>query len=488
MVNPILAIVIPLAFAFLMPFFRALSRKSVKWVFLAVIAFNFYVAIMTFLRVLSGPILVITAGIKPPFAINLLIGPLGGLLFLLFEGVAFLYAIFLLKAEIKEPVHRFFVLFLLNVAGATGMILTGDLFNLFVFLEITGISAYGLVGFKRDRKGLEGGVKYLILGSVGSTLFLLGVALLYSQLGTLNMADIAARMWMLKKPTLYAAFIMFLVGLGVEAELFPMNAWVPDAYEGAHDTVTAMLSTVLSKAGLYALIRVVFTVLGPRRAFLDLLLWVGLITLLLAELSALRQKNVMRMIAYSSVGQMGLVIFAFGMGSLFALQAALFQAVNHVLSKGVLFLSLAIMGKKREGLELENLRGIGRELPVTGLLFSIGALSLLGLPFLSGFWSKISLLLSTADLRLWVPLGLVLLASIIESYYYLRTIGIFYSGTDFRFGETAFLRLLPVLVLVFAILYLGFRPGVLTPYLKGAAKELVDRSSYIGWVIGGLRP
>ncbi len=316
------------------------------------------------------------------------------------------------------------MLYLLLTAGATGMVLTGDLFNLFVFTEITAIASFSLLASakgKDEKEAMEATIKYIIIGSLSSAFFLIGIALLYSVTGTLNMADMASRIHNADPRTVTLSMMFIITGLGVEAEMFPLNGWTPDAYTGALHPVSAVFAGIVVKAGFYALARVIFTIYASTTA-LGILLVFGILTLIIGESAALRQRDLKRMLAYSSIGQMGLIITAFGMGTQLSLVGGLYALLNHAFAKTLLFMAAGAFIASIGTRDIEALNGMGKKMPVTSLLFTIGAFSIMGLPLFGGFISKIVIVYASVDANYLIIAILILSASVIELVYFLRVV------------------------------------------------------------------
>ena len=486
MVSPILIIAVSLFMAFSVPIWGMLFGKKVeKFVPLVTFAINLYIAIVNIPIALQHPIVVITAGFKPPFGINLTVGPLGIFLATLIQFMGLLVAIYVLSYKVPEPSEKFYMLLILAVMGASGIVMTGDIFNLFVFLEITSIASYSLAASAKTGGSVEGAFKYIVLGSLGSTLVLLGIALLYAQLGTLNMADIARQIGKVDTTVLVAASLLFITGFAVEAEAFPMNGWVPDAYTGAPFPAVAIFAGAIAKAGIYGIARIFYTIIGAP-SYWHLIMIIGILTLLIGELSALLQKDFKRLLAYSSIGQMGLVLVAIGAGTLDTIAGGLFQAFNHAITKGLLFLTLGIVVAGVGSSNLQDLEGLGKKKPYLGLLFFIGILSLIGMPPFAGFWSKILVVFSIIKANYIVYAVLILVGAAIEVAYYVRVLRTLYSGS-YKGPEfsTSFLTGLTVTVLALVIIVVGFYPKLVTHFVYPAAKELLGRGTYIQAVLGG---
>jgi formate hydrogenlyase subunit 3/multisubunit Na+/H+ antiporter MnhD subunit len=358
-----------------------------------------------------------------------------------------------------------------------------------VFYEILCVSSYALVASLGNRDGVESAVKYLIQGSIGSGLVLIGVALLYGMFGTLNMADIASQAHSVGAAALFIPMGLLITGFGVEAAVFPLNAWLPDAHSSAPSPISAILSGIAIKVGIYAVARVVFTLFGVSNMFL-FLVFLGLVTLLVGEMSAFVQNNIKRLLAYSSLGQVGLIVFALGIATSSGVAGGMFQIISHALSKALLFMGIGFMIYRTGSMEISSLEGMGRRMPVTSLACAVAAFSLVGLPPFAGFPSKFMIVraaLGRGELMYVVLTGLVLAGTVIEGAYFFRVVQVLF----FKEGERGSRRqeaplgvLIPLCVLALTILALGVYPDVVRPVLDAAASEFLDRLAYIKGVLG----
>jgi proton-translocating NADH-quinone oxidoreductase chain N len=487
--NPVLLIAVPLGLAFLIPLLGLISRKIAKWVPIVGFLFNFILTLLILPHCLQQPIIVKIAGFAPPFGINLVAGPVGMLLATLIALTGLLVAIYALKYISEGAQQKYHILFLLLLTGATGVVLTGDIFNLFVFFEILCISSYALVAYLGNRAGLESAVKYLIQGSIGSSLLLIGIGLLYGQFGTLNMADLAKQIIDYTEPSVFVPMVLMITGLGIEAAIFPLNAWLPDAHSSAPSSVSAVLSGIAIEVGLYAVVRVLFTICHVSN-FLMFFLFLGVLTLLVGEMSAFKQTNIKRMLAYSSIGQIGLIVFAFSISTQFGLAGGFFQMVSHTLGKALLFLSTGFMIYRTGSMEISSFGGIGRKMPLTALLFTIGALSIIGLPPFIGFSSKFLIIkaaLAEGNLLYTILVGIVLLGTVIEGIYFLRVIQtIYYKEENIAIvkKESLVFGLIPMFIFAMLIIVIGVYPNFITKVLNPAASELLNSIEYIRSVLG----
>ncbi len=389
--HPVLLIAIPLLASFLI----AALRKGKIIAFIA-LAINTILALLLFWRVYENGSIYEIIAFSPPIGINLFVDNLSALL----ATVINLLAIINFFSFDKEDA-KFYVLYLLAIASSTGIVITGDIFNMFVFFEISAVASYALIASKGSEEAMEASLKYIILGSLASVLFLVGIALLYSQMRSLNIYDIAERIGegnFLK----LLSFAFILTAMGVEAELFPLNGWVPDAYQGAKSGIAAMLAFAPSKAAIYAIARLL-TIFSYEQAY-NLALYIGIATFVIGEIAAFTQRNHKRLLAFSSIGQMGLILISFSLikQSDYAILASFFLLVNHATCKSSLFL----------------LDGFGNKLAKYAGVAS--SLAIIGMPPFAGFWGKIYLLFALASAEQWIILILIAVGIAFESAYFAR--------------------------------------------------------------------
>ncbi len=465
MIRPVLLIAFPLFFAFLMPIIGFWSKKAVRYTVLFATALNTILASVLLFEALNKPVFDTIGGFQPPIGIVLMVGPLGALIALLISGVAFVISIYNLKVE-KEPIVRYSMLYLLLMMGSTGMVLTGDLFNLFVFLEITSIASYGLAAYNKDKKGYMGAMKYVVVGSIGSTFVLLGITLIYAQLRTLNMLDIAARLGEMSPIVKIMAFTSLFLGFGVEAEMFPLNTWVPDAYDGAPNPISAAFASIPAKAGIFALARVIFTMFGFSN-FLWFVVIMGLLTVFFGEIIAYTQKNLKKMLAYSSIGQMGMIIMGLGIGTTLAVEGAFYQMLAHALGKALLFIAAGFLIYAAKSDKISDMRGLARN-PLIGIPLLVGVLSIMGMPPFAGFYGKFFILMGGFSQGYYAVIALFLAASIVEVAYYARFIKVVFDKGDVSVKPDP-ITYVPLIILAVVIVLIGVYPKPVLSVLSHAA-------------------
>ncbi|MBN2664739.1 MAG: hypothetical protein JXR68_13905 [Bacteroidales bacterium] len=490
--DPILYVALPLLTAFLLPIIGKINKELIRIVPGLLFAFLVYNSIALFSKVSAThtPIIVEIAGWAPPIGINLVYSSFTGFIATIISVLALLvwaYSYKFKKLEFDNSL-KYFVLLMLVTAGSIGVILTGDLFNQFVFLEIVALSSYPLVAFYRGRNGAEASFKYLLVGGFASLSILLGIVLIYSQLGTLNMADIAAHIDEMPRNIKIVSFTLLFLGFAIEAEMFPLNGWAPDTYSQAPGPIGAVFAGMTAKAGIYALIRMIYTIFDFSGAF-EILLIMGVITLVVSEGIALRQENLKRMLAYSSLGQMGLLMIAFGINTKTAVIAGMLILFNHAVIKSLLFLSSSFLVYNSKDKLIKDAYGMGKKLPLTAILFGIGAFAIVGLPPFSGFWGKLYLLMASADANLLGLIALILAVSVIEIVYYFRVVnGVYFkkSKTEIEVHKPRWNASLAMIILAAAIIVVGIYPNIIYDYLVNAADTLLDKASYISHVLPNL--
>ena len=453
---PVLLIAFPLFFGFLAPLINMISKRAVKYYTIGVLLLNTLIALVIFINVSNhGIIYEELSGFYPPVGILLSVGYLGAILALLINALSpIVYLSYFGNAENSV---KFSMMYLLVTASSTGIVITGDLFNMFVFFEITAVGSYGLIASMKTKQAFEGAFKYIVLGSIGSSFILLGIATIYGYLKTLNFYDIALRISSMPESARLMAFIFLIIGIGVEAEIFPLNGWVPDAYQGASNRVASFLSLGPSKAGIYAIARLLFTLIPIANGFrLSLLL--GILTLIIGELAALRQKDTKRMLAYSSIGQMGLILVAFSMHSSLAFVAAIFLMISHAMAKSLLFLGTRNYSS-----------GYLKNPWIAGAIF-IGVLSIIGMPPFPGFWGKWYLIVNMASQGFWVIILLIIFAAIVEAVYYARFL---FKGTGDKMEDKKGLtrsEIAAIVILAALLVFVGIFPQyIFAPAVKAAA-------------------
>lgn len=368
-------------------------------------------------------------GWAPPLGIEYRIDGLNApvlVLISLIGVVCSLYALRSITAEI-EPKKRgpFYGAFMIAFAGLLGMVVSGDAFNVFVFLEVSSISTYVLIamGASRDRRALNAAYNYLILGSIGATFFVIGVGFLYMQTGTLNMAGIAEALAQDGNTRVtQVAFAFIVVGLGLKLAMFPLHLWLPGAYAYAPSFVTAFLAATATKAALYLLFRFVFTVFDPTADYIvSALTWLlavlGVVGMFFASFQAIFQSDARKLLAYSSVAQVGYMLLGVGIGTMAGVTAGYVHLLGHAMTKGALFLCLGAIWYQFGVTRISDFKGLGKIMPWTTGAFTVAGISLIGVPGTVGFVSKFALLTAAADKGWWWAVAAIVFASILALIY-----------------------------------------------------------------------
>jgi len=331
-------------------------------------------------------------GWVPPFGICMVLDGLANFMLITVNLVAFFVSVYSLSYMEKYTDRpKFLTLFFLMLTGMNGLIVTGDLFNLFVFLEIASISSYALVAFGTEAEELEASFKYTIMGTLASCFIFLGIAFLYGFTSTLNMADMAnilsakQNIWLIN----FVA-VLFFMGFGLKAALMPFHGWIADAHPSAPASISAMLSGVLIKTlGIYALMRVFFNVLGMTDAYCSVLMFLGSLSIIIAVILALSQFDLKRLLAYSSISQIGYIVLGLGLGTPLGILGGLFHLFNHSVFKSLLFLTSGSIDYSTGTRDLKEMSGLKEKLPVTANTNLIASMSISGIPPFSGFFSKL---------------------------------------------------------------------------------------------------
>jgi multicomponent Na+:H+ antiporter subunit D len=490
---------LPLAAAFFNLLVTKVNKKAADVIALLVTA---ALAVMAVLTIFEAPFAYRVGGFPAPWGILLISDGLSALMLVIINTIAFLAIIYSTKyMTMYTAKPKYFSLFLLMLAGMNGVVITGDLFNVFVFLEVASLASYALVGFGCEHEELEASFKYLILGEVASTAILFGIAFLYSMTGTLNMPDLARQLEILGINKAVAFVIaLFIMGFGLKASMVPFHAWLPDAHPSAPAPISAMLSGVLIKAiGVYAIARFMFNVVGPNAMVSSILMFLGALSMLVGVFLAVGQSDFKRMLAYHSISQMGYVTLGLGLGlnpnvpsviAAMGLFGGLYHLVNHAVFKSLLFLCSGAFEFRTGTRNRYEMGGLIRKMPVTSTACSIASLSISGVPPFNGFWSKLIIIIAFVQAGYYVYGAIAVFVAFMTllSFIKLQRFVIF-GQLPARFAnikEAPFAMTLPLVVL--AILCIGL--GLAYPFLdqgalQAARAALLDKISYMGFIIGG---
>ena len=339
-------------------------------------------------------------GWKPSIGIAMVLDGLTAFMLVTVNMVAFAIAVYATDyMERFTSKAMFYTLLLLMLSGMNGVIVAGDLFNLFVFLEIAGVASYALVAFGTERHELEAAFKYAVMGTVGSLFILLGIVFLYSVTSTLNMADMSLMLADQRDHNLILMVsVLFLMGFGLKAALVPFHAWLPDAHPSAPAPISAMLSGVVIKTlGVYALCRIFFNVIGFTPLLSSILMFLGTLSMVVGVLLAMGQRDLKRLLAYSSISQVGYVFLGIGLGTPLGIVGGVFHLFNHSVAKSLLFLNSGAVEYATGSRDLGVIGGLRKKMPITGATSFIASMSIAGIPPFGGFWSKLLIIIAAVQ-------------------------------------------------------------------------------------------
>ena len=483
---PALQVVIPLLTA---PVCVLLNNARVAWALsLAASWAALVIAALLLQQVLAtGTISYEFGGWAAPWGIEYRIDAVNAFVLLIVAAIGAVmmpYAARSVEREIPaDRIALFYTAYLLCLAGLLGIAATGDAFNLFVFLEISSLASYIMISLGRDRRALTAAYQYLIMGTIGATFILIGVGLLYMMTGTLNMADLGQRLPAVADTrTVRAALAFLTVGISLKLALFPLHLWLPNAYVYAPSVVTAFLAATATKVAVYMLLRFLFTVFGAAFAFEAMLVHYILLPLALVavfsmSIVAIFQDDLKRMLAYSSIAQIGYMILGISFASLTGLTASILHLFNHALMKGALFLALGCVIYRLGSANLNDIAGLARRMPWTFGAIVIGGLSLIGVPLTVGFISKWYLILAALEQGFWWAAVAVLMGSLLAVVYIWRIVeaGFFRpapAGQAQR-AEAPLSLLVPTWVLITANLYFGINTDLTVGVAQRAAAWLL---------------
>jgi multicomponent Na+:H+ antiporter subunit D len=452
-----------------------LIKKDVIVKFLSLISnlTVFILSIFLLYEVLNKGILLLNLGKNSSLlGIQFYIGPMEAVLSLVFSFVMLMILWFSYSSvenEIsKSRISFFYILINLLLASLLGVIYSNDLFNSYVFIEVSTLSACGLIILKDKKENIKATIKYLIMSTIGSGLVLMAIAYVYSITGYLNISSISEVIGANYQNHSNAVLIilgLFTVGLGIKSAVFPLHSWLPDAHSSAPTPASAALSALVIKVYVFMLIKVLFRMFTYEIVndfvIMDIILLLGSMGMIFGSIMAIFQKELKRMVAYSSVAQMGYIVFGIGLGTISGTAIAVYHIIGHAVTKSSLFLISGLFIEKTNSKKIEDLKGIGKEMPITLGLFTIGAFSMVGIPILPGFISKWYLSLTCIEVGR-VPLILIILASsLLNVLYYFPIIINGYFGNEnlegkiYKSKKIELRRLMPVFLLVLSMILIG---------------------------------
>lgn len=422
-------------------------------------------------------------GWGPPWGIEYRVDHFSAFMLVLVTSLALISTIYArrtVELELPDRMGLFWSLYLLLITGLLGIIVTGDMFNLFVLLEVASLTSYALIAIGKGRATIAS-FRYLIIGTIGASFYLIGVGYLYIMTGSLNMEDLRLLLPPLYSTTVVqAAFVFILIGFGIKIALFPMHAWQPDAYTYAPSAVSIIISTAMAKTSTYALIRIIFSVFTLEFVtdflpLFDILCWVAASAIIVGSIVAIAQNNLKKMLAYSSVANVGYIVLAVGLVPFtsFGLTPALMHLLNHAVIKGCMFMVACALIYKLGLWDIREFEGLGRRMPYTCFAMILAALAMIGMPPSAGFVTKWYLILAALDAEKYLFVAVIFFSTLLMIIYFWRVVEILYIRADSRGDKTP------------AITVDEAPPSMLIPCLSLAVLTFIIG---IAWISGLLTP
>ena len=415
---PSLLILIPLLGIVILNLpFKALMRKLAFWFALCLFMMQVFLAINHNHLLFQSEAGQIDSFLKVSFYLDHL-----SFIVLLCIGIVSTVSLLVAQATVHDDKERFKFINLLIITsiGMSGIAMVKDIFSLYIFLEITAISSFVLIAFEKDIYALEGAFKYLILSAIATIMILTSIALLFIVSGSTSFLEIRAAVLTPNNNIIVFAIGLFICGLLIKGGLVPFHAWVPDAYGSAPAAVSVLLAGVVTKvAGIYTLLRVLTDVFGFEPALKSILLISGALSILIGALAAIGQTDMKRMLAYSSISQVGYIVIGFGTGTFLGIAGAVFHLFNHAIFKSLLFVNSAAVETRLGTTDMDKMGGLSSKMPITGTTSVIGILSAAGVPPLSGFWSKLMIIIALWQSGNHVYSAIAILAGVITLAYLL---------------------------------------------------------------------
>ena len=483
-------VVLPLLTAALLLVLRNL-REAQRVVATTSTALALFVAVLLLSRVSADGILALQfGGWAAPFGITFVADHLSAVMVLITAVMALASAIYALRdIDAEREASGYHAMVQVLLVGINGAFLTGDVFNLYVWFEVLLISSFVLLTLGSRRRQLEGGVKYVSVNLLSSMLFLAAIGLLYGLTGTLNMADLAVVLPQHDPGLVTTIAMLFMVAFGIKAAVFPLFFWLPASYHTPPIAISAFFAGMLTKVGVYALVRT-FTLLfsGDVAYTHTILLWVGAFTMVSGVLTAAAQSDVRKILSFHIISQIGYMIMALALFTPLALSGALFYLIHNIVAKANLFLIAGIAARQTGSFDLNRIGGLFKAAPFLSALFLIAALGLAGIPPLSGFWAKLLVVVAALEAEVWwiaavgLAVGLLTLFSMtkIWQYAYWKPAP---EGMPRRARPSAFLYV-PVVALAAITVALGLWSEPLIALGDAAATELLDPARYVEAVLG----
>ncbi|QNO13619.1 monovalent cation/H+ antiporter subunit D family protein [Alkalicella caledoniensis] len=489
---PVWAVLLPLMATIPLYFIEQKSAKIRDWFAIVVAALTFGLVAAMYPTIKAGEVIFIEfPRIFPPFGMSFRVDVLGFTLALISSFIWLLCVIYSKEYMCHEHAcNRYYPFLLLSLGGCIGVVLTGDLFSLFLFFELMSLASYVLVVHEETPAAMQAGYKYLMLTLVGGLALFFGIVITYELLGTVSFHNSA--FFEGASGLVFTAFIAYLIGFGMKMGIFPLHVWLPDAHPVAPSPASALLSGIMLKTGAYGLLRVVYQFFGiellTKVGWHHILLVLAGITIFLGSAVAIAQTDLKRRLAYSSIGQMGYILLGIALLNENALIGDIFHIFSHAIMKSTLFMAAGIIILKTGKRKISELKGIGKEMPITMFCFTLAALAMIGIPPLNGYVSKIFLSIGALDAGQSVYVLLLIISSLMNGVYYLPIIVAAFFGKEEGehehsevkysplFKEASLYMLIPMLVLAFFTIVFGLLPSNFALELSEmAAKMLLGR-------------
>ncbi len=423
---PVLVVFCPLFGALLCPILSWFNRQAGRWFVTAASGLALIFSVMLLRQISAdGPVHYWFGNWAPPYGIEFSIDSLNGVLLVLICFMGFLstlYSMPFIEGKSRFRSSGYYSILSLLITGLIGMTATGDVFNLYVFLEITSLSGYALIAMGGD-KGVTSAFRYLLIGTIGASFYLLGVAFIYGETGTLNMYDMSGLVGpVLDSGTTMVAMVFFVLGFGIKMALFPLHGWQPAAYSEAHPGAAPLIAGVMGKVPAYAMLRFFYFVFDANRESVSrFLIVVGVMAslgMIYGSLKAIQQKDLRRMLAYSSIAQIGYVGIGIAIGNFYGLLGAVLHIISHSFMKSGLFFCVGGIRYKYGVYAVDRIGQIYKKMPKTAVVIVTAALSMVGIPPTAGFFSKWYLALGAAEAGSYAYIAVLVVSSLLNAIYF----------------------------------------------------------------------
>lgn len=488
---PILIVITPLLAAGISALLR---NGTIAWAIALVV--SWLLPIFSILLVFEvqdkGIVSYALGGWAPPVGIEYRVDIVNAFVLLIVSSVgaiAMPFALRSLEQDVEAPQRaQYYAIYMLALTGLLGMAVTGDAFNIFVFMEVSSLAMYVMIAMGRDKRALIAAYQYLIMGTIGATFYVIGVGILYIATGTLNLADLAVRIgpaFAESSRPIMAAFAFLVVGISLKLALFPLHAWLPNAYAFAPAFATVFLAATATKVAVYILLRIYFSLFGVAISLTNLpitemLLMLSIAAMFIASILAIYEDNIKRMLAFSSVAQIGYITLGIALANKDGVTGGIVHLMNHAVMKAALFAAIGAVAYRTGTARVSELGGIGSKMPVTMALFAIGGLSIIGVPGTAGFISKWYLGVGAIEHGWWSVAFLIVASSLISVIYIGRVIEVAYFQPVTDATEQASEPPITMLVSIAAFAALTIYFGIDTTWSGALAEKAADV------LVGGL--